>query len=202
MAAWQPNWSSQGSGSGSASGWGNASAWGQGSSSAGWESGGGHGAASNSSGWHIPTPPFFFRIYNPDGQGIMYKATHQTSGESYMCPGSRQVGTTTEGYKIWYIGGYSDEMPTSSMYQIIDSSISPLGTRAKNKFIRDNGLDDSYKPLSLYFDNTSYWFTEATSPPRTSKAKTKGKGKGKGNNSHSPRNKTSRSRSRGSASVW
>lgn len=175
MAAWQANWSSQGTG------------WGQGSSSAGW--------GSSSSGWHIPETPFFFRIYSPDGQGIMYKAEHQTGADSYMCPGSRQVGTTYEGYKIWYIGGYSDEMPTSSMHQIIDSSVTPLAARAKNKFIKDNGLDDSYKALSLYFDNVSYWFTDATSPPRKSKAKTKGKA-----NNSSSRNKTSRSSGR--ASVW
>jgi hypothetical protein len=190
MAAWQANWSSQGSGSG----------WGQGSSSAGWESAGWTEPAASSSGWHIPKTPFFFRIYSPDGQGIMYKAERQTGADSYMCPGSRQVGTTYDGYKIWYIGGYSDEMPTSSMSQIIDSSISPLGARAKNKFIKDNGLDDSYKALSLYFDNVSYWFTDATSPPRKSKAKTKGKGKGKGNNSPSPRNRTSRTSGR--ASIW
>lgn len=167
-------------------------AWGSNGSS-GWESSG-WGAASGRNTSKQTFKPFFFRIYNPDGQGIMYKAARQTGADSYMCPGSRQIGTTSDGYKIWYIGGYSDEMPSSSMYQTIDSSIAPLGTKAKNKLIRDNGLDDSYKALSLYFDGVSYWFTEATSPPRKSKSKTKKKGNR--SRSPSPRNKTSR------ASVW
>jgi hypothetical protein len=167
MAAWQTNWSRQYSGRG------------------------------QSSGHHMPQVPFFFRIFNPDGQGIMYKATHQTNADTYSCPGSRQIGQTHDGYKIWYIGGYSDDMPTSSMYQIIPNSITPLASATKTKFIRDNGLDASHKHLSLYFDGVSYWFTEPTSPQRKSRSKspqrkTRSKSKGKGNRSSSPKNKTSR----------
>ena len=142
-----------------------------------------------------PAVPFFFRIYNPDGQGIMYKAVHQINEDTYACPGSRQVGLTHDGHKIWYIGGYSDDMPTSSMYQIVPPTITPVATATKNKFIRDNGLDASYKTLSLYFDHVSYWFTESTSPTRSkSKPRSRSRGKTKGNNRpRSPRNRTSRS---------
>lgn len=148
----------------------------------------------STSGWHTPQPPFFFRIFNPDGQGIMYKASHQIDGDTYTCPGSRQIGLTREGYKIWYIGGYSDDMPTSSMYQIVPQSITPMATATKNKFIRDNGLDASYKNMSLYFDQVSYWFTEPTSPPRKTKPRSSSKGKTKGNNK--AKNRTRRT------SVW
>lgn len=141
---------------------------------------------------HIPDAPFFFRIFNPDGQGIMYKAVNQINEDTYACPGSRQVGLTHDGHKIWYIGGYSDDMPTSSMYQIVPPTITPVSTATKNKFIRDNGLDASYKTLSLYFDHVSYWFTEPSSPPR-SRSRSKGRTKANKTKSKSPKNRTRRS---------
>jgi hypothetical protein len=49
----------------------------------------------------IPKPPFFFRIFSPDGQGIMYKAAIKIDQDAYECPGSRQIGTTSDGIKIW-----------------------------------------------------------------------------------------------------
>ena len=68
----------------------------------------------------IPKPPFFFRIFSPDGQGIMYKAATKLEHDAYECHGSRQIDTTSDGVKIWLIGGYSDVMP---WHQIVDKSI-------------------------------------------------------------------------------
>ena len=34
----------------------------------------------------IPKPPFFFRIFSSDGQGIMYKAVTKIDQDAYECP--------------------------------------------------------------------------------------------------------------------
>ena len=55
----------------------------------------------------------------------MYKAATKLDQDAYECPGSRQIGTTSDGVKIWLIGGYSDVMPSASMHQIVGKSIYP-----------------------------------------------------------------------------
>ena len=133
---------------------------------------------------------FFFRIYSPDGQGIMYKAARQLDHDTYDCPGSRKIGITRDGIKIWQIGGYSDAMPASSMYEIVDSSIEPLSKEENEQFVDANRLDPALKKQSLYFDGTSFWFVERRrSRSRTrsrsgsgnskSKGKTRAKSRGK-----------------------
>ena len=108
----------------------------------------------------IPKPPFFFRIFSPDGQGIMYKASTKIDQDAYECPGSRQIGTTSDGVKIWIIGGYSDVMPSASMHEIVDKSITHLSKEENSQFVDANRLDPALKKQLLYFDGVSFWFVE------------------------------------------
>ena len=108
----------------------------------------------------IPKPPFFFRIFSPDGQGIMYKAARKLDTDTYECPGSRQIGTTSDGVKIWLIGGYSDVMPSASMHQIVDKSITHLSKEENSQFVDANRLDPALKKQLLYLDGVSFWFVE------------------------------------------
>jgi hypothetical protein len=134
---------------------------------------------------HIPKPPFFFRIYAEDGQGIMYKADKKLDPDTYDCPGSRKIGITRDGVKIWQIGGYSDVMPVASMHQIVDPSIHPLSKSENDHFVDINKLDPALKKQHLYFDGISFWFVEkgrgrsrtrsrSRSGNRTGKANSKG----------------------------
>jgi len=135
---------------------------------------------------HVPKTPFFFRIYAEDGQGIMYKADKQLDPDTYDCPGSRKIGTTPDGIKIWQIGGYSDVMPVASMHQIVDPSIAPLSKGETAQFVDANHLDKALKKQSLYFDGIGFWFVErgrgrsrSRSSSGNSKGKTRGKSRGK-----------------------
>ena len=141
-------------------------------------------AASSSK--HVPKTPFFFRIYAEDGQGIMYKADKQLAPDTYDCPGSRKIGITSDGIKIWQIGGYSDVMPVASMHQIVDPSITPLSKGETAQFVDANYLDKELKKQSLYFDGIGFWFVErdrgrsrSRSSSGNSKGKTRGKSRGK-----------------------
>ena len=127
----------------------------------------------------IPKPPFFFRIFSPDGQGIMYKAATKIDQDAYECPGSRQIGTTSDGIKIWIIGGYSDVMPSASMHQIVDKSITHLSKEENSQFVDDNRLDPALKKQLLYFDGVSFWFVEKGRSKSRSRSRSGNRANGK-----------------------
>ncbi len=102
----------------------------------------------------VPTVPFFFRIYSPDNQGIVYRADRQLDPETYMCTGSRQIGVSGN-KKIWVMGGYADAMPLAAMYQIIDKRITPL-TKEQSSTI---DIGQEYK-MPLYTDGFGFWFND------------------------------------------
>ena len=126
----------------------------------------------------FPKPPFFFRIYSPDGQGIMYKAARKLDTDTYECPGSRQIGTSN-GIKIWLIGGYSDVMPTSSMHEIVDKSITHLSKEENSQFVDANRLDPALKKQLLYFDGVSFWFVEKGRSKSRSRSRSGNRANGK-----------------------
>ena len=105
----------------------------------------------------VPHPPFFFRIYSHDGQGIVYRAD-RNNRDSYMCTGSRQIGTSGSA-KIWEVGGYADAMPADSMYSIMGMP-RPMTSAQTNTFVDQNGLPARYKAMTLYTDGLGYWFAE------------------------------------------
>jgi hypothetical protein len=77
-------------------------------------------------------PPFFFRIYSPNGQGIIYRADRD-NGDSYMCTGSRQIGQSGESI-IWEVGGYADAMPREEMNSIL-GKLKPMTKAQTNTFV-------------------------------------------------------------------
>lgn len=103
----------------------------------------------------IPNLPFFFRIYSPNGQGIIYRAD-KYDGDSYMCTGSRQIGKA--GGIIWEVGGYADAMPREAMDKIMKTK--PMTNTQKNAFLSKNGLGSKYKSMTLYSDSHGYWFSK------------------------------------------
>jgi hypothetical protein len=115
---------------------------------------------------NLPSLPFFFLTYSEnengkvDYQGIMYKVVKKKVGDkdTYLCQGSRKIGTTQDGIKISLIDNYHDEMPKSSMVHIVDKSISPLSKEENELFVDDNKLDEKYKNYFLYFNGSSFWF--------------------------------------------
>ena len=109
----------------------------------------------------VPTPPFFFRIFAPNGQGIVYRADRD-NGDSYMCTGSRQIGQAGPAI-IWEVGGYADAMPRDAMYTIIGRP-KPISKAQTNAFVDANGLAAKYKQMSLYSDG-GYWFAEKSKSP-------------------------------------
>lgn len=104
----------------------------------------------------VPNPPFFFRIFAPNGQGIVYRADRD-NGDSYMCTGSRQIGQAGPAI-IWEVGGYADAMPRESMHTIMGRP-KPMSKAQTNAFVDANGLAAKYKQMSLYSDG-GYWFAE------------------------------------------
>jgi hypothetical protein len=104
----------------------------------------------------VPNPPFFFRIFAPNGQGIVYRADTD-NGDSYMCTGSRQIGQVGPAI-IWEVGGYADAMPRESMHTIMGRP-KPMSKAQTNAFVDANGLGAKYKQMSLYSDG-GYWFAE------------------------------------------
>jgi hypothetical protein len=102
--------------------------------------------------------PFFFRIYSPNGQGIIYRAD-KCNGDSYMCTGSRQIGKARGARGIiWEVGGYSDAMPREAMDTIIKTK--PMTNSQKNAFLSKNKLGSKYKSMTLYSDSHGYWFSK------------------------------------------
>lgn len=135
----------------------------------------------------VPNPPFFFRIFAPNGQGIVYRADTD-NGDSYMCTGSRQIGQAGSAI-IWEVGGYADAMPRESMHTIMGRP-KPMSKAQTNAFVDANGLAAKYKQMSLYSDG-GYWFAEkirARSRSRNSSRSRSGSGN---------RNGTKKSVSRG-----
>lgn len=104
----------------------------------------------------VPNPPFFFRIFAPNGQGIVYRAD-KDNGDSYMCTGSRQIGQAGPAI-IWEVGGYADAMPRESMHTIMGRP-KPMTKAQTNAFVDANGLAAKYKQMCLYSDG-GYWFAE------------------------------------------
>ena len=104
----------------------------------------------------VPNPPFFFRIFAPNGQGIVYRADRD-NGHSYMCTGSRQIGQTGSAI-IWEVGGYADAMPRESMHTIMGRP-KPMSKAQTIAFVDANGLAAKYKQMCLYSDG-GYWFAE------------------------------------------
>jgi hypothetical protein len=122
---------------------------------------------------------FFFRIYSPDGQGIMYKANEKIGNNAYECPGSRLIGTTKDGIKIWFIGGYSDIMPEAAMHEKVDSKLQPQNPKQTETFFNDNPQlydDKTLINTILYFDGVSYWFIKNESMQLGKKRKLSGGG--------------------------
>jgi hypothetical protein len=102
-------------------------------------------------------PPFFFRIYSSNGQGIVYRADRD-NGDSFMCTGSRQIGQ--DGTQIiWEVGGYADAMPQNSMHSIMGKP-KPMSKAQTTAFVTRNGLGAKYNSMSLYTDGIGYWFAE------------------------------------------
>ena len=111
----------------------------------------------------VPTVPFFFRIYSPDNQGIVYRADRQLDPETYMCTGSRQIGVSGN-KKIWVMGGYADAMPLAAMYQIIDKRITPLTKEQASMLVDSHGLGEENKRMPLYTDGFGFWFNDRNEP--------------------------------------
>ena len=141
-----------------------------------------------------PTPPFFFRIYSPNGQGIVYRADTD-NGHSYMCTGSRQIGHAGSAI-IWEVGGYADAMPASSMSTIMGNP-RPMTNAQTNAFVDQHRLGAKYKQMSLYSDGHGYWFADKRSVSRSrSRSSSRNGTRGRASRSSS-RGRASRSSSRG-----
>jgi hypothetical protein len=133
----------------------------------------------------VPTLPFFFRIFSPNGQGIVYRADRD-NGDSFMCTGSRQIGQ--EGSSIiWEVGGYADAMPRESMHSIMGKP-KPMSKSETTAFVTRNRLGSKYNSMSLYTDGMGYWFAEKSRSRSRS---------GSNSNTNKSRTKTGRSKSRG-----
>jgi hypothetical protein len=134
-------------------------------------------------------PPFFFRIYSSNGQGIVYRADRD-NGDSFMCTGSRQIGQ--DGTQIiWEVGGYADAMPQNSMHSIMGKP-KPMSKAQTTAFVTRNGLGAKYNSMSLYTDGIGYWFAEKSRSRSRSRNGTRSRN---GSNS----NKSRRGRSEGAA---
>jgi hypothetical protein len=132
-----------------------------------------------------PNPPFFFRIFAPNGQGIVYRADRD-NGDSYMCTGSRQIGQAGSAI-IWEVGGYADAMPRESMHTIMGRT-KPMSKAQTNAFVDQNGLAAKYKQMCLYSDG-GYWFAEKIRGPSRNRSGSRNRSRG--------RSKSARSKSRG-----
>jgi hypothetical protein len=133
----------------------------------------------------IPNPPFFFRIFSPNGQGIVYRADRD-NGDSFMCTGSRQIGQAGPAI-IWEVGGYADAMPRESMHTIMGNP-KPMTKAQTNAFVDENGLDAKYKKMSLYTDGLGYWFSE--------KIRSRSRSRSRSRNRNGTRGRSARSKSR------
>lgn len=147
-------------------------------------------------------PPFYFRIYSTNGQGIVYRADRD-NGDSFMCTGSRQIGQ--EGSSIiWEVGGYADAMPRESMHSIMGKP-RPMSKAETTAFVTRNRLGAKYNSMSLYTDGMGYWFAEksrsrsrsgSNSNTNKSKSKTKsGRSKSRGRSRNAKNGGAARGRS-------
>ena len=133
----------------------------------------------------VPTLPFFFRIFSPNGQGIVYRADRD-NGDSYMSTGSRQIGQSGRAI-IWELGGYADAMPRAAMHTIMKPK--PMTKAQTNAFVDENGLGAKYKSMSLYSDSHGFWFAEKSrSRSRSGSPKSKTSKKSKRGKSKNSRN--------------
>ena len=120
----------------------------------------------------VPDVPFFFRIASEDGQGIIYKAIVERRPGVYGCIGTSKVGVTEGGYTIWSMGRYMDDMPVSSMFEIIDDANITVRSRKQTvAFVRKYELPKYLENHELYLDDYSYWFVDPTFTGRLSKTK-------------------------------
>ena len=132
-------------------------------------------------------PPFYFRIYSTNGQGIVYRADRD-NGDSFMCTGSRQIGQ--EGSSIiWEVGGYADAMPRESMHSIMGKP-RPMSKAETTAFVTRNRLGAKYNSMSLYTDGMGYWFAEKSTTRSRSRS-------GSNSNTNKSKTKSARSKSRG-----
>ena len=134
-------------------------------------------------------PPFFFRIYAPNGQGIVYRADRD-NGDSFMCTGSRQIGQKGSSI-IWEVGGYADAMPRVSMHTIMGNP-KPMTKAQTDTFVDENGLAAKYKTMSLYSDG-GYWFAEK----QRSRGKSRGRSGSRGRGRSKGRAANARTKSKG-----
>ena len=140
-------------------------------------------------------PPFFFRIYSPNGQGIVYRADRD-NGDSFMCTGSRQIGQ--DGSQIiWEVGGYADAMPEASMHTLMGKP-KPMSKAQTTAFVARNGLGAKYNSMSLYTDGMGYWFAEKSRSRSRSRSGSRTRS---GSNSNSNKSRRGRSGSKGASAA-
>ena len=125
----------------------------------------------------LPSVPFFFRIYAPNGQGIIYKAIREVGHQTYECQGSRQGGVVY-GRAVWVMAEYTDVMPAAAISSVIH--LEKIGKRETTAMIRDNHLDPALGQMPLYQDSTGFLFgsgrgSRSASPksPKSPKGKSK-----------------------------
>ena len=147
----------------------------------------------------VPTPPFFFRIFAPNDQGIVYRADRD-NGDSYMCTGSRQIGQQGSSI-IWEVGGYADAMPRESMHTIMGRP-KPMSKAQTNAFVDANGLSAKYKQMSLYSDG-GYWFAEKSKSrtPSRSRSRSRSRNRNESRAARSPNKTRNSARSRNQNSA-
>jgi hypothetical protein len=122
----------------------------------------------------LPQPPFFFRIYSHNGQGIIYKALREVGHQTYDCQGTRQGGIV-DGKIVWVMADYTDVMPAAAIASVID--LRKVTKRDTNAIIQDHRLDPALAQMPLYEDSTGYLFGlgRAISKSPSPKSKTKSK---------------------------
>lgn len=120
----------------------------------------------------VPEVPFFFRIASEDGQGIIYKAIVERDSGVYGCIGTSKVGATEEGNTIWSMGRYMDDMPVSSMFDIItDDRITVKSKKQAGALVDKYELPKHLKKHELYTDELSYWFVDPSFTGRLRKTR-------------------------------
>jgi len=120
----------------------------------------------------VPEVPFFFRIESEDGQGIIYKAVVERSPGVYGCIGTSKVGVTEDGNTIWSMGRYMDDMPVSSMFDIInDANVTVQSKKQAVALVNTYELPKHLKTHHLHTDGLSYWFVDPTFTGRLRKTK-------------------------------
>jgi hypothetical protein len=145
----------------------------------------------------LPRPPFFFRIYADDGNGIMYKAVEQLDEDTYNCIGTRIIGNHN-GYTIWEFGGYMDVMPAVSVHEVVKPR--RLRKDEKNGIIRQEGLNPALKDYDGFCDDTSYWFIRKA-PKSRSRSRSASSGSNNESKSKSRKYKSKKSYTSGGKSA-